>query len=361
MTGFLRTIAACCLASSCLATQAAVHCVSNAVQLKNALIDAAVSPGNDEVRIVQGTYLGAAVGGFHHTPVQPGNLMVSGGWTDGGPAGLPATCETQVRDPALTVLDGEYQHTALQIYVGTVDADFVVHNLTLSRGTSMGSGGGLSVYGFEPSWEGDVLLHSLRFIANEASGTGAGLYAAVPHGQLRVLNAAFVGNVAGFTGGAADIIANGSWHLVANLTVVGNAAGAPGGSALRVAGSAPALLMNTISWNNDDVDIELGGTGIRLHHNFYGTRSGNQPAEEAGTLAGNPMLGGGSMNLTPTAGSPLVDYGLPVPGGMPSCDVDNNLRMVGPALDVGAFESQVFADGYESEDPWLRPPSGWQH
>jgi len=337
---------------------AAIHCVDSALELQQALVTAAATAGDDEVRVVAGTYIvpPPPSNGFRYVSSQAGDLVVSGGWDPDAPVGIPPGCEVQVPDPALTVLDAQYQIEALVLQPGPASGDLAVHNLTLTQGSSAGNGGGLYAAPYDEAWVGNTTLQSLRVLANEALQFGAGLYVSVPRGYLRVQNAAVVGNVSGLTGAGAVLLANGEDSIVANLTVAGNSSGATFGAGLMVGGTIPVLLMNSVLWGNTPDDLQLNGDAIRLHHNFYDSRIGMQPSDEFGTLNGNPMLAGGSLGLTPTAGSPLVDHGLPVPGGLPTRDVDAGQRVVGPGVDIGAFEAQIFADGYEGADDWERPP-----
>src|SRR5690606_9273570 len=134
-------------------------------------------------------------------------------------------CDVQVGDPSLTVLDGEYQAPALYVRPGAETGDISIRNLTLYRGSTDDRGGGLHAIAHDDAWQGNLVLQSLRVLANEASIDGAGAAIHVPRGYLRLENTVFADNASGtFTSGA-DLVLNGHDSLVANVTVARNSTG----------------------------------------------------------------------------------------------------------------------------------------
>ena len=110
---------------------AEVFCVATAVDLQNALTTAAANGQDDEVRIVQGTY----VGNFGYASTEAQALSVLGGYTAG--------CAGRVLNPANTILDGNQIIRVLALSAPDVAAEFLVEGLTLRNGKpTSGDGGG---------------------------------------------------------------------------------------------------------------------------------------------------------------------------------------------------------------------------
>ena len=111
---------------------AAQFCVNSVASLKTALTAAASNGVDDEVRIVQGTY----VGNFVYASTQANTLSVLGGYTAG--------CAGRVLNPVNTILDGNLTNTVLVLSAPNVAAEFLVEGLTLRKGQpASGAGGGL--------------------------------------------------------------------------------------------------------------------------------------------------------------------------------------------------------------------------
>ncbi len=91
-------------------TLAGVFCVNTAVGLQNSLILAAANGQDDEVRIVQGTY----VGNFVYASTEAQALSVLGGYETG--------CSTRMLDPTNTILDGNQTGLVLNLSAGTLAA-----------------------------------------------------------------------------------------------------------------------------------------------------------------------------------------------------------------------------------------------
>lgn len=327
---------------------AAVFCVNSAASLQNALITSAANAESDEIRIVVGTYLvpSMPVSGFRYVSSQIGYIAISGGWGPPAPIGALPLCQSRIDNPNLTIIDGQLQTEGLVIQPGPLTGTVKVENLTIQGGSSAGSGGGLYAAPYDPAWPGSLSVRSIVFRGNQAVNSGGGLYASVPIGSLEVKNSVFTSNSAGVASGGAEILVNGVDGVVANNTAADNTASS-GGAGLRVGGNSPIDLINNALFDNTDVDLQLGGVDVTLVNNFFNSRNGLTPLMETGTLSGDPLVGGGTYGLAPVPGSSLIDYGQAVPNGLPPRDADGGQRLVGPAVDVGAYEAQIFADGLE--------------
>jgi hypothetical protein len=93
---------------------AAQFCVDSAASLQTALTTAAGNGADDEVRIVQGTY----VGNFVYASTQANNLSVLGGYTAG--------CAGRVVDLVNTILNADWTNRVLVLSAPDVAAVFLV-------------------------------------------------------------------------------------------------------------------------------------------------------------------------------------------------------------------------------------------
>ncbi|MEM1088944.1 MAG: choice-of-anchor Q domain-containing protein [Pseudomonadota bacterium] len=339
--------------------RAEIFCVGTPSALQNALLAAAGNSETDEIRLMVGQYLvPTANNGFRYVSSQPGGLTVSGGWGPPDPPDAPV-CDSRKDNPRLTVIDGDFQIQGLVLQPGPDSGDIAVENLTITRGGANDpvislNGGGIDARSFSPDWEGSYRFSTLIFNLNEATEQGAGLYVILDRGSLRLENSVFFRNAAGGDGGAAELLLNGAENLIANVTIAENSA-ADDGAGVRIGGNATVRLLNNVFADNNGDDLLLAGSSVRLNRNFLNSLAGSNPLEETGTLSGNPQLGLGSLGVSPNIGSPLIDAGLPVPDGLPPRDADGMGRIVGPAVDLGAYEAQIFSDGLEGDDDWIIP------
>ena len=186
---------------------AGVFCVDTAVGLQSSLTTAAANAQDDEVRIVQGTY----VGNFVYARTEAQALSVLGGYTVG--------CVDRTLDPVNTVLDGNQTNTVLVLSAPDVAADLLVEGVTLRNGKTMSGsyGGGL----FANGSDGAVTVNSNRIENNTASfGGGAGIAGGV---TATLTNNSISGNTAVDGGGASITVSvfPGTATLT-NNTFVGN-------------------------------------------------------------------------------------------------------------------------------------------
>ncbi len=160
--------------------QAGVFCVNTAVALQNALIGAAANGQDDEIRVVQGTY----VGNFVYASTETQALAVLGGYTVG--------CAGRTLDPANTILDGNQTDRVLALSVPDVAAEFLVEGLTLRNGNRLsGGGGGL----YAQVGDGGAVTVNLNHIENNrAGGDGGGAFISASYGTATLTNNSIRGN-----------------------------------------------------------------------------------------------------------------------------------------------------------------------
>jgi len=218
-------------------------------------------------------------------------------------------------------------------------------------------GGGISVFG------GALTIANTTITGNSSAGNagGGGLLVAV--GSATLTNCTVSGDSAGGNGGG---VTNESTTTLTNCTVSGNSATNIGGG-IYSNSAATSTLNNTIvaanlDGNGTPEDID-GAVASSSSHNLIGVDtnlsgiSNGSNGNQVGTAAApiNPMLGSLQDNGGPTEtmallpGSPAIDAGSnalavdPVTNQPLTYDQRGAgfLRVLGSAVDIGAFEAPV--------------------
>jgi len=177
----------------CCATPAtaAVFCVDTATELQNALSTAASNGEDDQVQIVQGTY----VGNFVYTSSEAENIVISGGFVPG--------CGSRTIDPQNTVIDGNQSGTTLALISDfNSSANLSLHSLTITGGystidTGNGVGGGIR----SRVGKGGILEITHSVITNNYAGVGGGVEAENFRGKIRLIGNLIFNNQAIVSGG----------------------------------------------------------------------------------------------------------------------------------------------------------------
>ncbi|MBX3726355.1 MAG: hypothetical protein KF823_10620 [Xanthomonadales bacterium] len=351
------------------ATAQVISCVTNSQQLQAALVLAAFNGQDDVIRIATGHYPIPPGGFFYNTEsvhADDKHLTLIGGWSElfGNPCGQQLT-----QNPFYTVLDGGGIDRVLRIRPGR-HGDVTVRLLTLANGRATHSngpaiGGGLYI---DPVADNNTSVHRIErnaFINNVSDSIVGALDLStgvvIATGRRLVINNLFWGNRALLGIGAVRIQQRGGegvWFT--NNTVIGNSVSLPQPDypgAVQLGGSADRHVYNNILWGNtlSDLHIETN-TPLYLHSNNIGHRTGYLGSTAAsGNMSTNPQFGPGFLSFTPGRTSPLVDAGIH-PGPLPSIwhlperDLNDSPRVVGPAVDIGAYENfRVFASDFEDQ------------
>jgi len=179
----------------------------------------------------------------------------------------------------------------------------VLINCTFSRNRAYWAGAGM--YNFDT----DATLINCCFTRNFVTLDGAGMYN--EYSNARVINCTFSGNYVPPWGGA--------------------------GSALYNTSGSFSTLANCILWGDSRAEIwNVGGCTVVITHSDV---QGGWVGE--GNIDADPLFVdvlNDDYHVLP--GSPCIDAGTNnPPGGLPETDLDGNPRIMGYAVDMGAYEA----------------------
>lgn len=250
-----------------------------------------------------------------------------------------------------------------------------LNNIAFAGNFALGNGGGMYNSGGSP------VMSDVVFDGNSA-GTGGGLYSTA--GIPAITNAVFHNNTAAngggiynfvnshavltnviFTGNSAYVGAGGGMFnalsnpVVTNATFSGNLAPIQGGSGIYNSVSNP-LLTNTILWGNtaaaNNQIHNSGSTPViaySLIENSGGSGAGWDPTlgtDGGGNVDADPLFANaqtGDVHLT--TGSAAIDAGDNNAPNLASTDIESNPRIIGLAVDMGAYE-HIVVTGVSGDD-----------
>jgi hypothetical protein len=256
------------------------------------------------------------------------NLTFSGNWAtyDGG--GMCNDGNTGVSSPSLT-------------------------NVTFSGNLAINDGGGMCNFGDNGGASSPVLT-KVTFSDNRAQGSGGGMYNDGWNGvsSPTLTNVTFSNNKAFYHGGGMfNNVYNGgaSSPVLTNVTFSGNSTTLGYGGGMFNNGSSPQV-HNSILWGDspDEVYNDMGSTPVisySLVQGGYITGTAildNDPLFVEPVSASTAPTTTGNLRLR--FGSPAIDAGDPDTATLPLTDLDGNPRVMGRAVDMGAYEHfiQVF-------------------
>jgi parallel beta-helix repeat protein/predicted outer membrane repeat protein len=142
-----------------------IHCVSTPEELRTAITTAASNGEHDEIKIVQGTYMGHFV--YVGDKDEEFNLSIKGGYT--------TDCASQEINPENTILDANGTDNVLILVDEHHPINFVVDGLTIQNGNAAvypTEGGGL----YMKTVKGAVTLTNNIVRNNRAEVSGGGIY-----------------------------------------------------------------------------------------------------------------------------------------------------------------------------------------
>ncbi|MBO9595383.1 MAG: hypothetical protein J7599_20950 [Niabella sp.] len=223
------------------------------------------------------------------------------------------------------------------------------HSLRLSN---MEISGNTAAYAGAGYIFGAPVFFNITVRNNVATERGGGLFFTDPRVNPIVLNALFTGNTA--KNGAAIYNRADSLILV-NTTIADNVATLAGSGVFSDV-SDPGMgdpfrnpvLINSILWNQQPGAISMiqnaGGIPMKVTHSIV---QGAAPPSGTGNSNANPLFtNAGSGNYTLMNGSPAINTGSNQLWnasniGETALDLAGAARLVGNAIDMGAFESQT--------------------
>ncbi len=246
-------------------------------------------------------------------------------------------------------------------------------NVTFSNNTATSDGGGMFNNGSSPTLTGvtftgntalngggmanntnTLTLINVVFSGNSATsvnqytGFGGGMYS--NGGTATLVSVVFSGNVAANGGGIAN---HGSSPTLTNVTLSGNNASSGGGmynnTPDQYAGASSPVIRNSIFWG--DVGGEIAGPGATVTNSDVQQASGVYVG--AGNINADPLFVSpiaapaptATGNLRLQANSPAINKGdnSSIPTSV-TTDPDGNARIIGAAVDMGAYEALCPAD-----------------
>jgi hypothetical protein len=335
-------VAALAMISSSNTARAALFCADSAAGIQFALTASEDNGQDDQIDIVSGSY----TGGFVFNSSEANTLTIFGGYT--------AACAQLSAIPA--ILDGNAASRTLTVIMSSMltSASLHIERMTFLDGKDTNGGGGGLLVSMQA---GDVRLETNRFLLDHSTGF-AGALLVDTNGLITLRNNLFYANSAP-TMAAGELLTSNSVAYVTGNTILDNSASTTGGvGGLYVASNAGThfWLSNNILWGNSangGFDLATNAAVILLN-NDIGTMSGvvaDPLSQDNQSVAPDfaPCSGLFCHNYNLARSSPLVDAGVDnPPTGTGSVDLEGKPRVIGPHVDIGAYEQDVlFRDGFE--------------
>ena len=336
--------AACALCASHSALAYTIQCVNNEQTLNTALQLAGSASDTTVIEVQQGTYSLSQTPWLGHTNCKQCGAEVNAVKLLGG---YTANCADRVLVPGNTIFDGS----------GNVDAGLSVQGSVTIEGIHFQN---TSMYLEDVGIDGvSVTVRSNEFWYSN-------LWVDVSCTDNVTVN--IDNNLAAHSGGDGIFVQTECNkynfqgppnHTIgaAGITLTNNTVSAASGNGIHIDSSTQASLYNNISWNNGNTDVYLRtgqleqapwtpGTALFIN-NIYNTGSffGSEAGSSSGTQNTDPLFVGASSAMPPQfslqSASPAINVGRSNAPGVPATDLVGNPRVVGSAVDLGAYESSV--------------------
>jgi hypothetical protein len=316
---------------------AALFCVDSPQTFQVALDTAAANGEDDQISVVGGHY--QLTSGAYFDSTEAHAIVIVGGWS--------ANCDAYIDAP--TILDGQSAVRAL--HVRSHSGDINIQGLTFQNGLSTNNrGGGLLV----SNEIGGIRVEGNYFFNNRADDYAGAMFAQSTSGTLLIRNNLFAGNSAAAIGAVELCQSSGEGYFTSN-TVVANTSDTPGAAGgVHTECNGHFTLSDNIIWGNNANDAaDFGTTGGHSRYNndigVLGEGTFGDPVENEVSVDPQFCQSFGCDLFELTRNSPLVDAGLDdPPGGLAPVDLARHDRIVGPHVDIGAYENfRIFISGFE--------------
>lgn len=333
-------------ALSCIGSPVSAHefCVASSTQLQQALnasSDGGVYAAEDNViNIVKGHYLTGTAsdnGPFHYNSLGTHRLYLTGGWATGCNEYDPT------RSAILTRLDGGGATAVLS--VRNPSGLVYVDNLTVENGEGGSPGAGLQI-NYLSTVNAPVTINNVIVRNNHTTSSAGGVYASGSGGGngVRLFGSLIYDNSADNGYGAGYFTSYNNIGAALCSTVVRNTAASGIGGAYFGGGSAWGIF-SSIFWNNAVSGLELGNASVDLFYDDFGTRTGNSPHVDIGSLSVAPkFVDAAASNFHLAGDSPLLGVSRFQCGGS---DVEGKAFAYTGGQDLGAFSETIFIDNMD--------------
>lgn len=342
---------------ACAQAHAALFCVDNATQLRNAIsaVSGATGAGSNEIRIQGGVYdvsIGASGAYALNLTLNTTPLAISGGWNTG--------CTQRFLSGDTTLVQGNSSVRVMSVIaLANSNAELNIDGLTFGN-ASTSSSDVASCLRIETDVNAgaDINIDRTGFTNCRVSGGGTGpaLEVISRSGTVRVRSSVVVSNASPL--GAVMLRSlGGNIHFNGNTVAHNDDAGAAGGP-VGVQINQPTTggsiwLSNNILWGNGSAgasDLFVGlNAVVFMNSNVIGTFGGDlEDVVEQNTLAGNPGFTSTNGVLLSSGSIARNSGAAAIVGGNTSLDFGGQPRIQGGRIDRGAYEfSELFSNGFE--------------
>lgn len=305
-----------------------------------------------EVWVAAGTYIPTGGGDRSRSFELQNGLAIYGGF-----AGWETSLLQRDYGANVTTLSGEIgspnpEDNSIHVVVGSgTDASAVLDGVTVTRGYADNDFGG-GMYNLL----GSPTIRNTIFTANSATSGGGAVANLVGSGEFT--NVAFYGNEA-FVGPGGGIYNSSASPVMTNVTMADNTSISGGGAMYNLGGNA--VVTNAIMWGNTGTTISNAGGNPLISYSLIEGSGGSGSWNPAmGTDGGNNVdadplfIDASNGDLRIGSNSPAIDTGDNNAPNLLATDAAGNPRIIGPTVDMGAYESLV-ATAIDNDLSW--PPA----
>ncbi|HUB25655.1 MAG TPA: right-handed parallel beta-helix repeat-containing protein [Tepidisphaeraceae bacterium] len=336
------------------------HVVTGTGVNSSAVLDGfTIEDGNADA--ANGDYAGGGVYmyGLGSTPtISDCAIIDNTGWDGGGLAAYhgaaPIVINCEIDDNTSTGADNTVGGGGIALLNASATLTGCTINDNSTAHTALfGWGGGIF---YSASFPTLTLSLTDCTIEGDGANEGGGIYAT--YGTLRINNCVFEGDTSTSGGGAirnAIRAGEGSVSIV-NTTITGNAAPSGEGGAIYEDDDGQATIANSVLWGDTGGELASGSASSMTItcSDVSGGVNGD------GNVDANPDFLNSPGNLQLAAGSPCINAGsnADVVAGT-STDLAGQPRIIGSAVDMGAYEAQYFTWTDSAEDGDWNNPADW--